>query len=383
MEERALIIKWQGEQLNEKASKLKTEKGRLKALSGPAPEFNWNSPTQVLYALKEIGIEPLRYDFKERIHKESSASEVLEEYTDRGRFIPGLLRLRTAEKQASMLQSYKELENTKTHRLHGSFNITSTATGRLSSSKPNMQNQDRSPAIRSLFVPTPGKVLIIGDLAQIEVRVAAHYSQDPKLMEMFFKEEDFYGKIATEVLGTQCTPNEVKKRFPEDRAVAKVIGLSILYGTGAKRLQSAIKRGAGRDYSEQHCRAIIKDYFKNFEGLKELQKRIERAIIEKGYLTNLFGRKLYIKPEDSFMHGANYLLQSTASDFMLFTQLRLDDTKSDLIALVHDELIRECTPESVDSVITECKQAVEESGLSWRVPMKLDIKACNNWGEKG
>lgn len=379
--EQEIIKEWQHEQIKEKANKLKTEKGRQKVLLGPRPDFNWSSPTQVLYALEKIGANTEKFDFKERRLKKSSSSDVLEDNKHFGRFIPKLLELRTTEKTLGMLEGYKELRNKSTDKIHGNFNLSVTSTGRLSSSNPNLQNIDSGPTIRSLFIPSAGKTFVIADLAQIEVRVAAHYSQDPKLMEMFFKGEDFYGKIATEVLRTPCSPNEVKEKFPDDRSVAKVIGLSILYGTGAKRLQSAIKRGAGRNYSEEDCREIIKDYFKRFEGLKLLQKRVEAAILDRGHLTNLFGRKLYIPVEDIYMNGVNYLLQSTASDLMLFRQLEFSNN-SDLVSLIHDECIRECLPENATNVKLEMEKVLTKTDdIKFRVPLKAEAKIAKTWAE--
>lgn len=381
IEEEALINTWQRKQLHEKASKLKTEKGKQKVLSGPAPEFNWSSPSQVLYALKEIGANTSRYDFKEKTSKESSSSEVLEDNAHLGRFIPGVLQLRSAEKTLGILEGYKELKNANTNKIHANLNLSVTATGRLSSSNPNLQNVDKGPTVRSLFIPSPGKVFVIADLAQIEVRFAAHYSQDEKLLEMFRNGEDFYGKIAVEVLKTPCLPNEVKEKFPEDRAVAKVIGLSILYGTGVKRLQAAIKRGAGRDYSELECRNIISNYFQQFSGLKSLQKRVESVLLSKGYITNMFGRRLYIPPEGIFMNGVNYLLQSSASDLMLFRQLEFN-SNSDLIMLIHDECIRETTPELAPLVKAEMETILQQvDDIKFRVPLKADAKICLNWSE--
>lgn len=378
IEEGALIKEWQDEQIKEKLSKLK----RPERAKVSPPDFNWSSPKQILWALKKIGADVNRYDFKEKGFKESSSSEVLENNEQKGRFIKPLLKLRSAEKTLGMLEGYLEAKNTKTGNLHGQFNLTVTSTGRLSSSNPNLQNIDSGPTIRSLFIPSPGKTLVIADLAQIEVRMAAHYSQDPVLINMFKEGLDFYGTIAKEVLQTPCHPNEVKEKFPEDRKVAKVIGLSILYGTGARRLQSAIKSGAGRDYSEEECREIISNYFKKFAGLKILQKRVEKAILEKGHLVNLFGRKLYIAPEDIYMNGVNYLLQSSASDLMLFRQLEMDNTRSTLIALVHDEVLRECKPEDVEFVKTDMERALQRiDDINFRVPLKTEAKVCKNWSE--
>lgn len=378
-----LIKKWQKEEIEKKLSKLKRPEAARGRLEQNPPAFNWASPKQVLWALKRQGADVVKYDFFKKEWRESSDSDVLSKNVSKAPFAKPLLEAREAAKTLGMLEGYLEGRNKKTDRLHGNFNITATATGRLSSSSPNLQNIDRGPTVRGLFIPSPGKVFIIGDLAQIEVRMAAHYSQDPVLVRMFKEGEDFYGTIAKNVLGTPCSANEVKTKFPNDRAVAKVIGLSILYGTGAKRLQQAIEQGAGQRYSEEDCRDIINQYFRRFEGLKILQKRVEAAILDKGHLRNLFGRRVNVDPADIYMRGVNYLLQSSASDLMIFRQLEMSN-KSDLIALVHDELIRECTPDDAQAVIQEAKTALERvDDIKFRVPLKLDVKACMSWAEKG
>ncbi len=376
-EEKELIEKWQALQQQARLSKLK----RPERASKKEFEFNWSSPKQVLWALKEIGANTQKWDFKERVFKDSSDSSILEQNKHLGRFIKPLLQLRQNEKTIGMLEGYLEKRNYKTGKLHGNFNITVTSTGRLSSSDPNLQNIDSGPTVRSLFIPSPGKTFVIADLAQIEVRMAAHYSKDPALLDMFKREEDFYGTIAVKVLKTPCKPNEVKTQYPQHRSVAKVIGLSILYGTGAKRLQAAIKNGSGVEYSEEACRKIIKDYFAEFKGLKELQRRVEEVILTKGYITNLFGRKLYIKPEDIYMNGVNYLLQSSASDLMLFRQLEFSN-KSSLVALIHDECIRECTPEEAPLVKKEMERILQNvQDINFRIPLKATAIICNNWAE--
>jgi DNA polymerase I len=387
-ENQALIKAWQVTAINAKLQKLKHPERAVERYQANPPKFNWSSPSQVCYAIKRSGGNALIYDFKTKTEKESSGADVLERESHTIPWAKDLLEIRSAEKTGAMLSSYVEQRNPKTGRLHGNFNITVTRTGRLSSSAPNLQNIDKGPTIRSLFVPSSGKCFVIGDLAQIEVRMAAHYSRDPKLVEMFKRAEDFYGTIATEVLGTACEPNQVKSLFPADRACAKVIGLSILYGTGAKRLNAAIKKpieygGAGQDLGEGRCREIIKDYFRRFEGLNELRDRVEVAINKKGYIKNLFGRKLWIAQEDIYMNGVNYLLQSSASDLMVLRQTEFNPFKSYLIALVHDEFIREVDPEDASAVLTEGKGIFERtSDLGFRVPLKLDAKICNNWGEK-
>lgn len=387
MEAPALAM-WVEQEIQRKSAKCKDVAAAVARNRKKPPTFNWASPVQVLWLLKHHGANCNVWNPAKKERVDSSNDEALEQ-NPHIQFCAILRDLREREKLIGALEGYEEIKSKSTGRIHCSFNLHVTETGRLSSSAPNLQNVDRGPRVRSLFVASPGHQLLVADLAQIEVRVAAHYSRDPKLIEMFTKGEDVYGTIATELLGADCLPNEVKARYPKLRAVAKVIGLSILYGVGAKRLRDGISRATGIEYSYQESAGIIRDYFERFEGLKELRMRVDRKLTKDGFLTGLFGRRLYVGADDIYMHGVNYLLQNSASDLMLFRQLEIEAAAKEqgldqrLVSLVHDELIREVVPHHAEALKAIVKNVMERtSDLEFRTPLKVDLAIGPNWAVK-
>lgn len=382
------LLKWSEQEMNRKAAKTKDAAKALARYRKLPPQFNWGSPKQVLWLMKHHYANCVVWSPTKKERVESSNDEALEQNPTIP-FCNVLRDLREREKLIGALDGYEEIKSKTTGHIHCNFNLHVTETGRLSSSSPNLQNVDRGARVRGLFTAAPGSVLLIADLAQIEVRMAAHYSRDPRLIEMFHKGEDFYGVIATELLRADCAPNEVKTRYPKLRAVAKVIGLSILYGVGAKRLRDGIKRAAGIEYSYSESAGIIRDYFERFEGLKDLRMRVDRKLTRDGYLTGLFGRRLYVGQDDIYMHGVNYLLQNSASDLMLFRQLEINERASEmclnqrLVSLVHDELLREVVPHhaaQLKDLVVEVMERTQD--IEFKTPLKVDLVVGLNWASK-
>ncbi len=379
---------WARQDMQMRAAKTKDTAKALERLAKKPPVFNWASPKQIVWLLKHHGGNAEVWVPAKRAKAESSNDEALEQ-NPKLPFCNVLRDLREREKLIGALEGYEEIRSKSTGRIHCNFNLHVTETGRLSSSAPNLQNVDRSARVRGLFVAAQGKQLLVADLAQIEVRMAAHYSRDPRLIEMFKKGEDFYGLIATQLLGANCLPNEVKARHPELRSVAKVIGLSILYGVGAKRLRDGIKRTAGIEYSYSESAGIIRDYFERFEGLKDLRMRVDRKLTKDGFITGLFGRRLYVGADDIYMHGVNYLLQNSASDLMLFRQLEIEERAKAasldqrLVSLVHDELIREVTPQGASQLLDIVKSTMQRiDDIEFRTPLVIEAAIGNNWAVK-
>lgn len=335
------------------------------------------SPKRVVKAMQALGITPTCYDYKKREIVVSTRDEALQQLTH------PVAKLLMKHRELSKLKGYLNgwLSDHFEGRIFPTYNMASTRTGRLSCSNPNLQQVPRDKAIRSLFIPSSGKVFVIGDFAQIEPRVAAHYSGDKALRSVFTSKQDLYGSIAVRVLGATCEANEVKDKFPELRRLAKVIGLSILYGIGAKKLSNFIRLQAGLNISEKQAKTYISDYFNAYPGLRTLRDRVDLEVAEKGYVTNYFGRKVKIDPVRVFSTGVNSLIQSTASDACLFSQLQLaSDPKAALIAIVHDEVIYEVDPEYAQEFGRKLEQTMTNQGFD--CPLTLDWKVCDNWGEK-
>lgn len=348
-----------------------------------AIEINWNSPVQLKAFLKSRGYDLWTYDFKKRLTVESTGSDVLEKLLPNEN-IQMLLDYRGAVKLHAFLKGW--LDDQIDGRIYPSYNVANTRTGRLSCSSPNLQQVPRDKSIRALFIPSPEKVFIIGDYAQIEPRVAAHYTRDEALMEVFRSGLDFYGSIAVNVLGVQCHPNEVKSLYPNERKVAKEIGLSILYGIGAAKLSSIIRKRTGREFSKDQCAQIIKEYFKSYPRLLEFRNYVERKVMNGEILRTHYGRQFKINPEKVFSTGVNTVVQSTASDACLFSQLEVEKRlkeagiEAPLVAIVHDEIIRECNPKDAQTVGAIMQDVMEHQGFD--CPLKLDWTIGNNWGDK-
>lgn len=365
--------------INQKITKLKT---RLDNWAAPQ-ELNWNSPVQLKPFLKFRGYDLWAYDFKKREMVESTSSDVLESLLP-SENIRLLLDYRAAKKLHAFLSGW--LKDQIDGRIYPSYNVANTRTGRLSCSGPNLQQVPRDKSIRSLFIPSPDKVYVIGDYSQIEVRVAAHYTQDEVLTRVFTDNIDFYGSIAINILKVDCHPNEVKTKFPKERKIAKEIGLSILYGIGAQKLSSIIKKRAGVVLSKETCDKIIKDYFKTYPRLLQFRNYIIHKIEGGEVLKTKYGRQFRIDPEKSFSTGVNSIVQSTASDACLFSQLQVEEElkklgiEAPLVGLIHDECVRECAPEHAKIVGALMEKIMCDQGLN--CPLKFEWTVGNSWGDK-
>ncbi len=346
-------------------------------------EINFNSPKQLLELLKSKGYKMWIWDFKSRGLKESTGVDALENLLPNEN-ISKLLEYRGAQKLKGYLKSW--LEEQFEGQIHASFNLASTRTGRLSSSTPNLQQVPRESAARKLFIPPKGMKFVIGDFAQIEPRLAAHFSKDEALLTVFKNQEDFYGSIAVRVLGVECAPNDVKKLYPDMRRVSKEIGLSILYGIGAGKLISLIKKKAGVVFTEHQGKQIIRDYFRAYPGLLEFRQYVIGKIERGETLHTPFGRQFRIDPSKAFSTGINTVCQSTASDACLFPQLEVDkelkklDIYAPLILLCHDEAVRWAKPEEAQKVGEVMEKIMINQPFD--CPLKFEWAIGNSWGDK-
>lgn len=356
---------------------------RTKLDAWAAQEINWNSPAQLKVFLRNKGYNLFIYDFKKKQMVESTGVDSLE------RLLPNdniqlLLDYRGATKLKGFLEGW--LEDQFEGRLFPSYNIANTRTGRLSCSSPNLQQVPRDPSIRSLFIPSKYRVFVIGDFAQVEVRVAAHYTEDETLLDVFEKGLDFYGSIAVKVLGAQCEPNEVKIKFPELRKVAKEIGLSVLYGIGAPKLASLLRKRTNKPWTKEQGYKIINDYFKAYPRLLEFRDYVKEKVLSGELLHTKYGRKFKIDPNKVFSTGVNSVVQATASDACLFSQLDVDielkrlGIEAPLVAIIHDEVIRECAPGDAQQVGEIMERIMCDQGL--KCGLKLDWTIGKSWGDK-
>lgn len=350
-------------------------------------EFNVNSPKQLGVILFEKMGMPAG---KKTKNGYSTAADVLEMLAKSYPFVKDILEYRTISKLISTyLEALPLLIRPETGRIHTSFNQTVTATGRLSSSDPNLQNIPVRTAegrqIRSLFVPGPGyDCFISSDYSQVELRVLAHMSGDESLIRAFRNKEDIHRRTAAEVLGIPF--EEVTS---EQRSHAKAVNFGIIYGISDFGLanQLGISRGEAGTY--------IKKYFERYPYIHAFMKSMVEDAQESGRAKTLFGR--YRELPDirssnfnrrSFAErtAMNTPIQGTAADIMKLAMIEVsrrikeEGYKSRVLLQVHDELVVEAVSEEKENLKTLLKETME-SVVELKVPLIADVHEGKNWAE--
>jgi DNA polymerase-1 len=278
--------------------------------------------------------------------------------------------------------------NHQTGRLHTSYNQTTTATGRLSSSDPNLQNIPiRSPEgrrIREAFIAEPGWKILSADYSQIELRILAHLSQDETLIRSFREGEDIHTRTAAEIFGV--SPPLIT---PQMRREAKVINFGIIYGMSAYGLAKELA------IDQKVAKAYINDYFKKYRGVREYIDSVLEKAREKGYVTTLKHRRRYLpeitSPNQAMRQFAermaiNAPIQGTAADLikiaMINIQKKIEEQKlkTKMIIQIHDELVFEFPEEEAGKAEHLIRKEME-GVIDISVPLKIDINSGKNWSE--
>lgn len=356
-----------------------------RAFTIAAEEFNINSPQQ----LSKILFERLRLPVKKKTKTGYSTDvDVLEELAKEHELPGVILEYRTLAKlKSTYVDALPKLINPSTGRVHTSYNQTVTATGRLSSSDPNLQNipirTEEGRRIREAFIPADGWFLISADYSQIELRILAHLSQDPALVEIFRAGEDVHTRTAAEIF---CVPQT--EVTPLMRRHAKVINFGIIYGMSAYGLAREL------GVEPKVAAAYIDEYFKRYQGVKAYIEKIIAEARQRGYVTTLYQRRRYLPEINSSNRTArqfaertaiNTPIQGTAADLMkvamlkTYRRIRGEGLKTKMIMQVHDELVLEA-PE--DEVVQSSKIVKEEMEgvIEMVVPLKVSVKEGKNWG---
>ncbi len=259
-------------------------------------------------------------------------------------------------------------------------------TGRLSSSRPNLQNipvrDEYGRRVREAFVPSPNFRLLAADYSQVELRLLAHISQDEALLEAFQQGKDIHDQTARRV-------GEALEETRLDRRMAKVVNYGITYGLSAYGLANDL------DGTEEEAQRIIDRYFERYPGVRSYIEQTKQQAHDQGYVETLWGRRRYLEEINSnnpyrrrFAERAavNAPLQGTAADMMKRAMIDLmpeiEDRPSRLLLQVHDELILEA-PEGEVDVLTESVRTVMESVLELDVPIPVTIHEGTNWAEAG
>ena len=376
-------IKTLAEEVGKKIEKL--EKNIYK-LAGE--NFNINSTKQ----LKEILFVKLAIstdNIKKTKTGFSTAEDELEKLSDFHPIINQLREYRELNKlQTTYLNALPTMVNKKTGRIHTNFNQTVTATGRLSSSDPNLQNipirTEEGQKIRETFIAEPGYKLLGFDYSQIELRLAAHISGDKKMISAFKNNEDIHAATAAEINGVSLT--EVTKKM---RREAKAINFGIIYGQGPHGLSQA----ASIPYYQ--ASEFIKKYFLAYPSIKKMVTNSIKAAQKTGYAVTLFGRKRPLPDINSNIGmvrksaermAINTPLQGTAADMIKMAMVKVaellkgKEAEIKMLLQVHDELIFEVKEDKLDFYAPKTKKIMEEI-LPLRVPVTVDQNSGDNWGD--
>ena len=342
-------------------------------------EFNINSPKQ----LGEVLFEKLKLPMaKKNKTGYSTGVEILEKLKTTHPIIEKLLEYRQIGRlNSTYVEGLVPYINNKTHKIHSSFHQTVTATGRISSTDPNLQNiptrYELGKNLRKVFKPGRGKIFIDADYSQIELRVLAHISNDEHMIEAFNHDEDIHKQVASKVFNVP-----IEKVTKKQRTRAKAVNFGIVYGITDFGLaeQIGIPRKEAKQYIEQ--------YLEKYKGIKQFMENIVEKAKKENYVETLFHRRRYV-PE---INSNNYMvrqfgnriamntpIQGTAADIMklaminIYNRLNEKNLESKIILQVHDELLIEAKPEEKQEVEEILKQEMENV-ISLKVPLKIDIE---------
>jgi DNA polymerase-1 len=324
----------------------------------------------------------------------STTASVLEDLAAEGHQLPArVLEWRQISKlKSTYTDALPGFVNPSTGRVHTSYALASTTTGRLSSSEPNLQNipirTEEGRKIRRAFVAPQGRKLISADYSQIELRLLAHLADIPALKRAFADELDIHAMTASEMFGVpiEGMPGEVRRR-------AKAINFGIIYGISAFGLANQLS------IARDEAGAYIKKYFERFPGIRDYMEATKKTARADGYVTTLFGRKCHYPrinasnpSERAFNERAaiNAPLQGSAADIIRRAMVRMDDAlmkaglSARMLLTVHDELVFEAPDDEVEAtlpVVAKVMVEAPEPAVKLHVPLRVDAHAAQNWEE--
>ncbi|MEZ6072362.1 MAG: DNA polymerase [Pirellulales bacterium] len=350
-------------------------------------ELNIDSPKQLREVLfEELGLPVMR---RTKTGPSTDAS-VLEELASHHPLPAKIIEYRQYSKlKNTYVDALPGLINPRTGRIHASFNQTIAATGRLSSSDPNLQNipirTDTGRAIRSAFLPTAdGWKLLAADYSQIELRVLAHFSEDESLCAAFARDEDIHARVAAQVYDV-----ELADVSSQQRRQAKAVNFGVVYGQSPFGL--ARQLGIPQDEAAE----FIDAYFERHPGVEEFMAETLASCHQAGYVKTILGRRRKIQGVRarpgrqrnlSERTAINTVIQGSAADLiklaMLAVHRRLveQDTRTKMVLQIHDELVFDAPADELDALADMVNE--EMSGvMALRVPLKVDLKSGDDWGE--
>ena len=375
------LLRDMSQRLGEQLIKLETE-----IFSYVGHQFNINSPQQLGQVLfEELKIPAVRKGKNKYSTEASVLGELSQDYP--------IARLILNQRQLTKLKStyidaLPGLINAKTGRVHTSFNQTRTATGRLSSSEPNLQNipirGEMGRQIRQAFIAPQGSCLLGGDYSQIDLRALAHLSQDPGLLSAFQQDEDIHAATAAQLYGV-----DTAQVTPDMRRLAKTVNFGVIYGMSEYGLEQAT------ELSREEAAQFITAYFAKYAKVKQYLEATKEQARKAGYVQTILGRKRFIPEINSsnrqIREGAermaiNMPVQGTSADIIKVAMINLcremdrQQLKSKLLLQVHDELVFEVPEEELETM-RQLVPEVMSAALKLSVPLKVDTKTGSNWGE--
>jgi len=330
------------------------------AIEKAGMNLNVRSPQQVMNACKHL-----------KIKCKSTGAEALKEHSDH-EFVKALLNYREAFKLRSAFTA-PLLKRPDIPRIRTTFNTTRTITGRISSKNPNLQQipsrTERGVHLRNCFIPKEGSKLVVADYSQIELRVFAHLSAEPLLLNAYRNDEDIHDKVAATI--------------GSNRNVAKTFGFGSLYGAGPKRL------AVTADIPENEARKLLDAYWGNMPAASAWVTRMKWDAYRRGGVRTIFNRFIPIhdikssnirEKKAAERKVVNYTIQGSAAEIIKIAMIRLRENGVVPILQVHDELVFEVLEERAEEVSQRVKEHMEQA-VTLSVPLKVNVKICNRWGE--
>lgn len=370
--------------LDEVSAQVDTHSARIQELAG-AP-VNVRSSQQLAEVLfKKLGLKPAG---KTPGGALSTGSDALEKLAGQHPIIEAILAFRVAEKlRSTYLEPMPRLADAS-GRLHTRFNQLATATGRLSSSGPNLQNIPiRGPQgarMRACFVASPSMLFVGADYSQVELRVLAHFSKDPALLDAFQKDEDIHSRTAALLF-----EKDAASITPDERRGAKTINFGLIYGMGPQKLAREL------GISTNQAKEFIARYFEKLGTLKDFYEGLVQEALTRGYVTTLAGRRRLL-PElfsrnqqvqaQARRQAVNTVIQGSAADVIKLAMLRVYNSpelaalNAKLILQVHDELLLEVPEASAPAAAAELSRLMQ-GVVQLAVPLKVDVGQGRNWAE--
>lgn len=346
-------------------------------------EFNVGSPKQVGEVLSSLNIETGRKTATGQI---STSKDLLAELAQTYELPRLIIEYREIDKLKSVYADALPEQVAADGRIHGKLNQTVAATGRLSSTDPNLQNipirTELGQEIRRAFVPQNGNKLMSADYSQLELRILAHVTHDEKMTEAFRNNEDIHAQTARLVFG-DGTDQENRER----RRMAKIVNFGIAYAVEAYGLSQRV------DLTVQEAKKVIADYFETYKGIRNYMDQTPLTAKEQGYISSIFGRRRplpsindrnYTVRARAEREAINMPIQGSASDIVKIAMLKVDKAlkdggyKAKLIMQIHDELLLEVPPDEVEAV-SELLCREMEASAQLDVPLVAEVGVGDNW----